>query len=597
MNPIHENCFRKLRQMKTFRLWAVVLLAVLSLGQSTVWGQGARSGKKPPSTYCNPLNLDYTYAIVNSHKGVSYRSGADPAVVSFRGEYYMFVTRSMGYWRSRDLATWSFVRPEKWYFEGCNAPAAYNDRDSVLYVTGDPSGVMSLLYTDNPKKGDWKSVPAILWDLQDPCFFIDDDGRAYIFWGSSNTYPIRGYELDPENRFIQKSDTVELFTLHEGRHGWERFGDNHDHPNLRGYMEGAWLTKHDGRYYMQYAAPGTEWDTYGDGVYVADSPLGPYQYAPNNPISYKPGGFINGAGHGSTVKGPGGRYWHFGTMAISVNYKFERRVGMFPAHFDADGLMYCDTAYGDYPHFAPSEPGRAGEFAGWMLLSYRKPVRASSHLEGFTPDRVNDEDIQSFWVAESNDDTQWLQIDLEDVFTIRALQVNYHDYRSDIFGKQEGLYHQYVVEGSIDGQVWRILIDKRLNDSDVPNDYVELPDDSQARFIRFRNVHTPTPYLAISGLRAFGTGAGPRPPAVKGLRVERMMDRRNATLAWRPQTDAQGYTVRWGIAPEKLYHSWTVYDNDTLEIRSLNVDQPYYFTIEAFNENGISVPSHTPAAE
>lgn len=53
-------------------------------------------------TYCNPLNIDYTYMIYNSDRDISYRSGADPAVVEFRGEYYMFVTRSHGYWRSRD---------------------------------------------------------------------------------------------------------------------------------------------------------------------------------------------------------------------------------------------------------------------------------------------------------------------------------------------------------------------------------------------------------------------------------------------------------------------------------------------------------------
>ena len=46
-------------------------------------------------TYCNPLNIDYTYMIYNSDKDISYRSGADPAVVRFRGEYYMFVTVPM----------------------------------------------------------------------------------------------------------------------------------------------------------------------------------------------------------------------------------------------------------------------------------------------------------------------------------------------------------------------------------------------------------------------------------------------------------------------------------------------------------------------
>ena len=119
-------------------------------------------------TYCNPINLDYTYMIYNTHSGISYRSGADPSVVKFRGEYYMFVTRSLGYWHSTDLLNWNFIHPQKWYFQGSNAPTAVNYKDSILYVTGDPSGAMSLLYTDDAKKGDWKASPGILYDLQDP---------------------------------------------------------------------------------------------------------------------------------------------------------------------------------------------------------------------------------------------------------------------------------------------------------------------------------------------------------------------------------------------------------------------------------------------
>ena len=96
--------------------------------------------------------------IYNAHNGLSYRSGADPAVVKFRGEYYMFVTRSMGYWHSTDLNNWNFIKPEKWYFEGSNAPAAHNYKDSVLYMLGNPSGASSVLYTDNQKRGDWKQL-------------------------------------------------------------------------------------------------------------------------------------------------------------------------------------------------------------------------------------------------------------------------------------------------------------------------------------------------------------------------------------------------------------------------------------------------------
>ena len=58
------------------------------------------------------------------------------------------------------------------------------------------------------------------------------------------------------------------------------------------YIEGAWMTKHAGKYYLQYACPGAEFNVYADGVYVADAPLGPFHLAENNPFSYKPGGFL-----------------------------------------------------------------------------------------------------------------------------------------------------------------------------------------------------------------------------------------------------------------------------------------------------------------
>lgn len=560
---------------------------------------GARAQATRMSTYCNPLNLDYTYMIYNANEDLSYRSGADPAVVKFRDDYYMFVTRSLGYWHSTDLSTWTFITPERWYFQGSNAPAAFNYRDSVLYVMGDPSGSMSVLYTDNPKKGDWKATPSILNDLQDPALFIDDDGQSYVFWGSSNLYPIRGRKLDMNRRFRPDKQIVELFNLDESKHGWERFGENHTHPELtEGYVEGPWLTKHNGKYYMQYAAPGTEFNVYGDGVYVSDHPLGPYRYAPNNPISYKPGGFANGAGHGSTVIGPEGQYWHFGTISISVNVNWERRIGMFPAYFDRDGLMYCDTSFGDYPHFAPAVAGKMGQFAGWMLLSYKKPVKVSSTLAPeFAPEKMLDESIRTFWVAAKNDDQQWVEVDLVNPAKVYAVQVNYHDYKSDLYGRPPGLYHRYVVEGSLDGSNWQRLVDRSVSDRDVPNDYVEVGTPQTVRYVRYRNIRVPTANLAISGLRVFGHGQGRPPASVKNLAITRRQDRRDALITWERYKDAQGYNVRWGIAPDKLYSSWMIYDANQLELKSLTVDQSYYFAVESFNENGVSERTKTVKVE
>lgn len=544
------------------------------------------------TTYCNPLNLDYTYPFHNSHLGKSYRSGADPAVVEFRGEYYMFVTRSWGYWHSKDLLNWDFITPEKWYFEGCNAPAAHNYKDSILYVCGNPSGAMSILYTDNPKRGDWKAVPSVLRDLQDPALFIDDDERAYMYWGSSNRWPIRGKELDMKNKFLpiaKKPDS--LLFLRPDIHGWERFGENHT-SDIKPFIEGAWMTKHNGKYYLQYAAPGTQFNVYGDGVYVGKSPLGPFQYAAHNPFCYKPGGFATGAGHGSTVCGPGGIYWHFGTIHLSINYKFERRLCMFPTFFDEDGVMYSDTYFGDYPHYSPDQVSRqttSGGFRGWMLLSYGKPVKASSQLESYPVENVTDENLKTFWVAGKNDDKQWVEIDLEEVSDVYALQLNFFDYEETGFwGRMPNLRQRYLVEASVDGARWRVLVDYRNSFRDAPHNYIELDQPIEARYIRYRHHYVPGKNLAMGNIRVFGLGRGKKPATVKGFTVVREADERNVRISWKAVKGAQGYNVLWGVAPDKLYSSWMVYGDNSLDLRALTVGQKYYFAIEAFNENGIS---------
>lgn len=542
-------------------------------------------------TYCNPLNVDYTYMIYDAGRDISYRSGADPAVVEFRGEYYMFVTRSNGYWHSTDLQNWNFITPKGyWYPQGCNAPAAHNYKDSVLYVCGDPSGVMSVMSSDDPKSGVWTPGVGIIANLQDPDLFIDDDGSAYMFYGSSNVYPIRAIELDRTHNFLPKTDErVPLFGLDLDKHGWERFGENHTtDTDLGGFIEGPWMTKHNGKYYLQYGSPGTEFNVYGDGVYVADHPMGPYTYQKHNPVSYKPGGYMNGAGHGSSVKGPGGMWWHFASMSLSINVNWERRLCMFPMGFDEDGIMYCDTRFGDYPRYAPSVSQKRGQFRGWMLLSYKKPVTVSSQVGDYAAAGLTDELTKTFWLAEKNDDSQWVVIDLQNPASVCAVQVNYHDYKTGMYGRYPNLRHRYQIEGSVDGKDWKVLIDKSNSYKDTPNDYTELEFPEKVRYVRYKNIEVPTPSLAISEIRVFGLGEGKAPQKVKKLNLERQTDRRDIAISWTPVKGAQGYNVLWGIAPDKLYSSWMVYDANELFMKSLTVDQDYYFSIEAFNENGVS---------
>ncbi|TDN90409.1 F5/8 type C domain-containing protein [Salegentibacter sp. 24] len=592
-----------MKSFKNILTTAALLFGALMFAQEVV-----------PETYINPLDIDYSYMVYNSSDNISYRSGADPAVIEFQGEYYMFVTRSFGYWHSTDLINWEFIKPKQWFFEGSNAPTAFNYKDSLVYFAGDPAGYGSILYTDDPKSGNWTPTASISNNIQDSELFIDDDGKTYLYWGSSNVHPLRVKMLDKNDRFLETGVEKELINLVEEEHGWERFGQNNYHPTIKeGYMEGASMTKHDGKYYLQYAAPGTQFNVYADAAYIGETPLGPFTYMKNNPMSFKPGGFANGAGHGITMKQTNGQYWHFATMALASNSHWERRLSMFPTYFDQEGLMYTNTSYGDYPLFGPDHPTMAGQHSGWMLLSYKgnatvssseMQVRKSTATDGdydikemplernsegeIISKLLTDESPKSFWVAKANNDEQWVEIEMLSPGNIYAFQLNFHDQDAGIYTRTEGLRHRFILEVSENGTDWETVVDRSESYEDAPNAYITLSQPVKAKYVRYKNVEVPGKNLALSEIRVFGKGLGEKPATVKGFTVSREKDRRNASLKWNPVEGAQGYNIRWGIAPDKLYQSWLIYDRNEHFMRSLDRDTQYYFSIEAFNENGIS---------
>ena len=370
------------------------------------------------------------------------------------------------------------------------------------------------------------------------------------------------------------------------------------------FIEGAFMNKWNGKYYLQYAAPGTELATYGDGVYVGDSPLGPFTYQAHNPFSSKPGGFITGAGHGSTIEDEHGNLWHASTMRISVNANFERRLGLFPAGLDSDGILFCNQNFADYPLEIPE-----GKFdpqsikPRWMLLSYKKRAVASSYREGHEPGLALDEDIRSCWCAKGSAG-EWYRLDLGDVYEVHGIQLSFADVdvpmlevdkslRSNVYTSNRyidpnpTLRTRYLLEGSADGSDWFVLTDKRSAKTNLPHDYLEL-DGVKLRFVRVTAEKLPydEPF-ALSGLRVFGRGNEPAPEAVKAFDVERP-DALTAKLSWKAVDRATGYNVRYGIAPDKLYSSHMVCGQTEVLLTMLNAGQSYYAAVDAFGEGGVT---------
>ena len=430
----------------------------------------------------------------------------------------------------------------------------------------------------------------------DPDFFTDDDGKLYMYNGSSNRYPMYGIELDRKT-MDPVGTRKEMYLLEPWRYGWQRFGEHMDNTFLDPFMEGAHMTKHKGKYYLQYGAPGTEFSGYSDGVLVGDHPLGPFTPQPD-PFSMKLGGFARGAGHGSTFRDNTGNYWHVSTVQISVKNNFERRLGIWPAGFDSDGVMWCNTAFGDYPHYIPEVAVKEGKARpDWYLLNYKKPVRVSSTYGGYHANHANDESMKTYWSAKTSDAGEWIESDLGELSDVYGVQINHADQdvsfpaeMDTIFlGKSLGLFHQYKLLWSADGKKWNLLVDKSRNQTDVPHDYTELEKPVRARYIRLENIRVPAGKFAISGLRVFGKGLGEIPPKLESFTVLRTeKDKRSAWIRWKPVDNAYAYNIYYGTHPDKLYNCIMVHDANEYWFKGMDSQSQYWYTIEAINENGVS---------
>jgi xylan 1,4-beta-xylosidase len=536
-------------------------------------------------TFCNPLDLNYRFQFTDS---ISYREAADPSMVRYKGKFILFASHSGGYWYSDDMHEWSYLAVNSLPIEDY-APDAIVINDTVYY-TASAAVRKPFYYTTDPLSDNWKpmidTLPFAVWD---PNFFRDDDGKIYLYWGCSNFEPIYGVRL---NAKMQATTEPEIFIKHnQDKYGWEVPGELNE-LNRNGWNEGAWMTKYDNRYYLQYAAPGTEFKTYADGVYTSDSPLGPFSYETYSPFSYKPGGFAGGAGHSSTFQDNYGNYWHISTMSISIRHMFERRLGLFPAAFDSDGVLRTFTAFGDYPTVWPDHKidfEKENLFAGWMLLSYKKRAEASSSMDNYPLKNAFDEDIRTWWSANTGNRGEWLSVELDDNSTVKAIQVNFADNESNLKPDSRNICYCYRILASADGKSWNVIIDKSKNTADACHDYLELENPVKTKFIKIENVSVPDGKFSIYDLRIFGIREGKSPAEVSEFTVERdEADTRRARLKWPGDDQATGYIVNYGTDMNKLYTSVMVYDTSSLLLTGLNKYVTYYFSVDAFNESGIT---------
>jgi beta-xylosidase len=105
-----------------------------------------------------------------------------------------------------------------------------------------------------------------------------------------------------------------------------------------GYNEGSFVFKRQGKYYLMWSEYDTRDPRSSVAYATADSPLGPFTKAPQNPV-LKGRGSVKGAGHHSVLQVPGTDQWviAYHRFKIPGGNGYNRETYLSPMRFDAQG--------------------------------------------------------------------------------------------------------------------------------------------------------------------------------------------------------------------------------------------------------------------
>ena len=487
--------------------------------------------------YCNPLPIEAT-SQDGSAQGVSL---GDVTIVKEGADYYMFNTGG-GAWLSRDFVNWKYsavdvrggrlpVAPHVAKFNG----AFYmSGNDAPLYKSANILGPYEVLGPWKDEKGQdlagvsngapWKGS----FDVD---LFVDDDNKPYLYYPGRSTDGIFVAPLKPTQLNEFAAAPKHLFGFDPTK-TWERWGDKNEFSNVA-WIEGPWVFKRNGIYYIEHSGSGTQWISYASGVHMGKSPMGPFTYSPRNPFLRKTSGIVTGPGHGSVVKGPDGNWWVFYTIVMQ-NPPGGRRIGMDPVGFDANGNMYVREV-SETPQWAPGvvdNPVRNGD-SGSIPLSVNKfrntgqQGKWSSQKPGHEASYALDDSNGGWWEPAETDTQPQLTIDLGSTtqwdpphfFTVDSARLEFNTRGGGGGGRGAAATppaqappagtskaFKYKIEVSVDGKEYTQVLDKTNNDVTRYTEFDELPP-TRCRFVRLTIADWPKAAnpLGVMEFTVFGT--------------------------------------------------------------------------------------------
>lgn len=317
----------------------------------------------------------------------------DPYVLlASDGRYYMYGTGGeedgFGCYSSDDLQQWRYEgrvyrgnTPQSWALANFWAPEVY-EREGKYYMffsadwKENPSGELEnfrigVAVADAPTGPFGEISDRPLFDPGFPVIdgnvFTDEDGRCYLYFSRCcYKHPVEsevaewarqkemfseieeswiyGVELKPDFSGIIGEPVLILrppVKMNDKQAEWESRSVTSGEVGRR-WTEGSYTFKKEGTYYIMYSANFFGGKNYAVGYATAESPLGPFIKAPNNPVLQKDtdrGGIVTGTGHNSVTYSRDRKQmycvYHGRTSATGE----ERVVFISPMYIDTDGLL------------------------------------------------------------------------------------------------------------------------------------------------------------------------------------------------------------------------------------------------------------------
>lgn len=380
---------------------------------------------------------------------------ADPSILEHGGRYYLYATldpwggETLGCWESGDFANWTY-RPLNWPTKAaCASPTSTDAKVWAPSAVRAPDGrfhlfvsVGSEIWTgvaDHPL-GPWRNAlgdrPLIPGDFRpgfhmiDAEVFIDDDGAAYLYWGS-------GWEWKNGRCWAARlgPDFASLV------------GEVRDVTPPR-YFEAPFMWKRNGRYFLTYSDGRTDQDTYQVHYAVADNPFGPFTEPEQSPILVTDRARnVIAPGHHAVFSRDGRDYIAYHRHAIPWE------AGVLGRQLCLDELRYTGDNLID--RVVPTHEGPA-----WLrdlrrrhdgLVDLAAPGRgakaasSSRRGEGCDASRALDDNYATRWAAAASDAAPWLRVDLGEERLVE---------RQEIRMEYPWKHYGFRVEASADGTDW-----------------------------------------------------------------------------------------------------------------------------------------------